>query len=105
MKENRAYKIVQEEAFKNPLGQSHKLIGVYLPNSIETIEDEAFAYLPNLLYVSEDDLSYIPESVSPKKYTLPQNLKTIGDRAFQAGITDWGYLMITDLPVGLTEIG
>lgn len=105
MKENRAYKIVQEEAFKNTLGQSHRLIGVYLPNSIETIEDEAFAYLPNLLYVSEDDLSYIPESVSPKKYTLPQNLKTIGDRAFQAGITDWGYLMITDLPIGLTEIG
>lgn len=95
---NGSYTKVSSQAFQNILNTTPRLIGVYLPNTITSIDSYAFHNVYTLKYVSQD---YIDTG----RQCLSASLTTIGEQAFSSDVnTPEGSLCLTELPTNLKVI-
>lgn len=82
------YRTVGSYAFADSTKEGTQLQGVYLPDTITTINEYAFMNCTNL-----------------QDITLNDNITTIGNGAFQSQVSDEMKIIINELPKNLTSLG
>lgn len=98
--EGSSYKEVSAEAFYNTgwSANNQKLIGVYLPDTIETIGNDAFRGISSLEHLSD-------QVIKGNQGQLSSSLKKIGSHAFAGTLTVPGNYHLYKLPETLVSLG